>query len=360
MSRQSQALGISIVCGLLLTCLAESSAVGAGPGSPSCSSKGRCAPNAVGYGYFTTVWRPWPGPGTAGKVVAPMVGAEIIPSPAGKEEVPPPKATPLPNKPKLETPLQQPMGEQLPPLQNELPLISPTPGGSLLPNPGAATPEERPVLPDVKPTKPKAGATKRPAPSTQEPEELTPAAPTRSPSSEPRQDNLLPKNERRKSTNLAYGASAKGSGAADKPQSIAPLQADWNSALYPESLGSGNSRLTVCANVSPHRSAAVAIDGYCPVQLCENDKWVAGTSEFKAEYRGQVYLFSGPAERRRFLATPDRYVPANSGNDPVLALGGRNVPGKPEHAAVCNGRLYLFSSDAALTQFREEPERYTY
>jgi YHS domain-containing protein len=70
-------------------------------------------------------------------------------------------------------------------------------------------------------------------------------------------------------------------------------------------------------------------------------------------------LFASGEDRQRFMEAPDRYVPACSGNDPIIAAEeDRQVAGKIDHSAIYRGRLYLFSSSATLAQFREEPRRY--
>jgi len=60
-----------------------------------------------------------------------------------------------------------------------------------------------------------------------------------------------------------------------------------------------------------------------------------------------------------FLVDPERYVPAFGGNDPVLMIEQRqNVPGKVDHCASFDGRLYMFSNPATLGRFRQDPRRY--
>ena len=62
-------------------------------------------------------------------------------------------------------------------------------------------------------------------------------------------------------------------------------------------------------------------------------------------YQGQVFHFSSDAARKRFEAAPEKYAPAHSGNDIVLAVEeNRTVPGSVNHSAVWHGRLYLFST----------------
>jgi YHS domain-containing protein len=74
-------------------------------------------------------------------------------------------------------------------------------------------------------------------------------------------------------------------------------------------------------------------------------------------HRGTVYLFVGPDEQKRFLADPDRYSPALSGNDPVVAFDqGRLVQGTRQYGTFFGDRIYLFSSGENLAKFAQNPE----
>jgi YHS domain-containing protein len=77
------------------------------------------------------------------------------------------------------------------------------------------------------------------------------------------------------------------------------------------------------------------------------------------QHRGKTYLFAGPQELALFQANPDRYVPALSGNDPVLEMDRRqSVPGNLMFGVVCRGRIYLFASEETLQQFEGNQNRY--
>ena len=102
-----------------------------------------------------------------------------------------------------------------------------------------------------------------------------------------------------------------------------------------------------------------ALEGYCAVELRDNEKWVAGRSDLKIAYQGQLFRFSSEAAKRQFAAAPEKYAPTNGGNDAVLAMEeNRAVSGSIQHSAVWHGRLYLFASSANLAAFREAPARY--
>jgi YHS domain-containing protein len=110
----------------------------------------------------------------------------------------------------------------------------------------------------------------------------------------------------------------------------------------------------------PPGSAPLGFDGYCPVSMKKQWKWIPGSSQWGAVHRGRTYLFTGPAEQQEFLANPDFYSPVLSGNDPVIAIDqGQTIGGRREHSLEYNGQFYLFSSEANLQQFSGNPERYS-
>ena len=103
----------------------------------------------------------------------------------------------------------------------------------------------------------------------------------------------------------------------------------------------------------------VGLEGYCPVTLVEKSVWVEGRPQWGVRHRGRTYLFAGPGEQQAFLAAPDRYAPALSGDDPVLAFdSGRQVPGQRRYGVTYQSRIYLFSSPETRTAFTSMPEKY--
>lgn len=103
----------------------------------------------------------------------------------------------------------------------------------------------------------------------------------------------------------------------------------------------------------------LAMDGYCPVELSEKERWVKGNPRWGLIHEGRTYLFAGPEEQSRFYADPNRYAPAYCGSDVVLAVEqGQEVAGRREHGAWFDGRVYLFSSEASYARFSSDPYRY--
>lgn len=103
----------------------------------------------------------------------------------------------------------------------------------------------------------------------------------------------------------------------------------------------------------------MGLDGYCPVTLVEQTKWVRGDAKFGIVHRGHVYLFTSEAEKQRFWQDPDRFAPILSGNDPVaFADGGQLIPGSRRHGVFFRNQIFLFSSEETLQRFWSAPQRY--
>ena len=109
-----------------------------------------------------------------------------------------------------------------------------------------------------------------------------------------------------------------------------------------------------------HGSMPVGLEGYCPVSLLDKGVWVEGRAQWGVRHRGRTYLFATAEQQTAFLADPDRYAPALSGDDPVLACDARKqVPGQRRYGVTYQSRMYLFSSPETRTSFAANPQRYT-
>lgn len=103
-----------------------------------------------------------------------------------------------------------------------------------------------------------------------------------------------------------------------------------------------------------------ALEGFCAVSLVEKHEWRRGDKRWGATHRGRTYLFANEEAQKTFLGNPDRYTPVLSGNDPVMRFDhNQDVPGKREHGAFYNDRIYLFASEDSFQQFERDPARYT-
>jgi len=111
---------------------------------------------------------------------------------------------------------------------------------------------------------------------------------------------------------------------------------------------------------NPRGDEPLCLDGYCPVELCENNAWIIGDTQYGIRHRGRTYLFAGPEQARQFWGDPDRYAPVNSGYDVVLFLEeGEMVLGERRYGLFFNEQVYLFSNAATREQFEKDPRRYT-
>ena len=114
--------------------------------------------------------------------------------------------------------------------------------------------------------------------------------------------------------------------------------------------------------IAPDRygSMPLGLEGYCPVTLADRGVWTEGRAQWGVRHRGRTYLFAGPEQQQAFLTTPDRYAPALSGDDPVVAVEqGRIASGRRAYGVTYQSRMYLFSSPETRATFATNPERYT-
>ena len=103
------------------------------------------------------------------------------------------------------------------------------------------------------------------------------------------------------------------------------------------------------------------MEGYCPVTLSDEDRWVKGDKRWGARHRGRLYLFQSAAAQQKFLAAPDRYSPALAGFDPVVfAEHGRYAEGLRNHGVRYQGEIYMFVSEESLSEFAKAPTRYAH
>lgn len=102
-----------------------------------------------------------------------------------------------------------------------------------------------------------------------------------------------------------------------------------------------------------------AFEGCCAVTLVEQWQWKLGNYHYSETREDQIFLFAGPDELSRFQEAPDRYTPAFSGNDVVLAKeNGKTASGKREHGLKHEDRIYLFANEESLQRFALDPALY--
>lgn len=103
----------------------------------------------------------------------------------------------------------------------------------------------------------------------------------------------------------------------------------------------------------------VGLDGYSPVSLTETETWQSGDAQFKHEFQGVSYQLSSAEELERFKATPERFVPALHGCDPVAFVNNQTVQaGHIELGVTWRSRVYFFYSKKSRDEFLNNPHRF--
>jgi YHS domain-containing protein len=94
----------------------------------------------------------------------------------------------------------------------------------------------------------------------------------------------------------------------------------------------------------------LAVGGYDPVAYFTVGAPVQGKAEFALTYQDAVYHFSSAANRDAFRASPARYAPQYGGYCAYAVSQNKLAPGRPQHWAVVDGKLFLnFSAGVQKT-----------
>jgi len=373
----------ALFCGIVMV-FGIGSAVFAGPrGEGPCPCPNGCVPNVATFGHYQTTWRVWPGEVRLDQINPRAVGTEVLPTPTGQEELPLPRAqTPLqPAVPHRSAPAVVPPPSPstvLPPESTPLPLEKfsmPPPTEPIPANPlKSPISSNSPALPAR--TAPSTTAVPKavespiqnslpglpvevkpstiPAPKSME-KPLEPAAPSKPQASK---DSLPPPK-----------ISLIVSEALPDDALVCKSRASLIGEVTPTASGAvegvafvsdDSSKLQALKEVEISAAApAVALNGYCVVELAGSGRWVPGDIRWTAVHKGWIYRLSGPEQLKRFQDNPDLFAPANAGNDPVLTVDEhRAVAGQPAHCAMYQNRLYMFSSVATQAKFNQNPRRY--
>lgn len=105
--------------------------------------------------------------------------------------------------------------------------------------------------------------------------------------------------------------------------------------------------------------AKLGLDGYCPVCIIDAKKWEKGDPNISSTFDGVSYLFPNQVIKAKFDANPQNYVPALNGDCIVCyEKHGKRIAGNIQHAALSNGRLYLFPGDREKQMFIENSSAY--
>ena len=95
------------------------------------------------------------------------------------------------------------------------------------------------------------------------------------------------------------------------------------------------------AHLQNLNEAEVALQEYDPVSYFSNSP-VKGNAEISATYQGTTYYFSSEANKAKFEASPEQYIPQYGGFCAVAISEGKTFPIDPNTYIVTDGKLYLF------------------
>lgn len=120
--------------------------------------------------------------------------------------------------------------------------------------------------------------------------------------------------------------------------------------------GAASAALTERIVVDWH--TGLAIDGYDPVAFFTDGKPMLGGPEFELRHDGVVWRFRNSGNRAAFGARPDIYMPRYGGYDPVGVARGVAVAGKPNVWLITRERLFLFYGPADRRKFAGDAIHY--
>jgi YHS domain-containing protein len=104
----------------------------------------------------------------------------------------------------------------------------------------------------------------------------------------------------------------------------------------------------------------LALEGFCPVTLCTEERWVAGNPMYCTMYQGHIFRFASGETLATFARNPENYIPVAMGEDIVLMVDrNKRVNGNRKFGAWFQGRVFLFASQETLNVFAERPDFYT-
>lgn len=106
------------------------------------------------------------------------------------------------------------------------------------------------------------------------------------------------------------------------------------------------------------KGGGVALHGYDAVAYFDRKAAVKGSPAHAATYRGVRYQFADAADKAKFEASPERYVPVYGGFCAYGVAQGFKVDIDPEAWSVVDNRLYLNVSKDIRAKWLKDTRRY--
>ncbi|KAF0229582.1 MAG: hypothetical protein FD175_1920 [Beijerinckiaceae bacterium] len=98
-----------------------------------------------------------------------------------------------------------------------------------------------------------------------------------------------------------------------------------------------------------------ALLGFDPVAYFIDHRAVPGDRGRQVVFGGKVWYFKSTANRIAFESSPQTYLPAFGGHDPVAIAAGFVVAGSPEFFLIDKDRVFLFRHAESRDAFAQDP-----
>lgn len=82
--------------------------------------------------------------------------------------------------------------------------------------------------------------------------------------------------------------------------------------------------------------------GFDPVSYIQDEKAYKGDKKWAADFQGVTYLFSTEANKKTFLESPEKYVPAYGGWCAYAMADGDEVEVDPKTFKIIDGKTHLY------------------
>lgn len=100
----------------------------------------------------------------------------------------------------------------------------------------------------------------------------------------------------------------------------------------------------------------LALEGYDVITYFDLAGAKSGVDAYQAIYRGKRYLFSSTENQQKFADDPQRYLPQYDGHCAQSMATEKVVLASPDIYVVDEGKLYMFSNEAARQEWSLEPQ----
>ncbi|MTI20949.1 YHS domain protein [Fulvivirga sp. RKSG066] len=105
-----------------------------------------------------------------------------------------------------------------------------------------------------------------------------------------------------------------------------------------------------------YKTGEVAINGYDPVAYFKQNKAIEGSPEFSYNWQGADWRFATAKNMEHFKSKPVKYAPQFGGYCAFAVSKGFTSEINPSVYYMQNGKLYLFSNEEVLTEWKENEE----